>query len=190
MKKFLQLSFLFLMFATLVSAQQVPWYSYDQTYFKVPTAKDGIYRISSQVLQSSGINLTSLDPRAIRMFHRGKEVAIHIEGANDGKFDSGDFIDFYGLRNDGTLDRLLYTGFSAIPNPYFNTHSDTTAFFLAIMPGQIGKRMVQRAAPLLICLSLLPITPKNSRFLEINILSGKAMRWTSGSPNMTWGKDG
>lgn len=164
MKKILQLSFLFLMFSPLVSAQQVPWYSYDQTYFKVPTAKDGIYRISSQTLQSSGINLTTLDPRSIRMFHRGKEVAIHIEGENDGRFDSGDFIDFFGLRNDGTLDRLLYTGFSTIPNPYFNTHSDTTAFFLAIMPGQIGKRMAQRAAPV----ADLPLaTTYNSEKLQV-----------------------
>ncbi len=147
MKRILLLGLVLMVFATLVSAQQVPWYSYDQTYYKVPTAKDGIYRISAETLQSSGINLNTLDPRAIRMYHRGKEVAIHIEGENDGKFDSGDFIDFYGLRNDGTLDRLLYKEFSTIPNPYYNTHSDTTAFFLSIMPGQTGKRMPQRATP-------------------------------------------
>lgn len=147
MKRILLIGLVLMMFATLVSAQQVPWYTYDQTYYKVPTAKDGIYRISAQALQSSGINLNNLDPRAIRMYHRGKEVAIHIEGENDGKFDTGDFIDFYGLRNDGTLDRLLYTDFSSIPNPFYNTHSDTTAFFLSILPGQTGKRMAQRTTP-------------------------------------------
>ena len=147
MKRIALLGFFLIVFATLVSAQQVPWYTFDQTYYKVPTAKDGIYRISAQALQSSGINLNTLDPRAIRMYHRGKEVAIHIEGENDGKFDAGDFIDFYGLRNDGTLDRLLYTDFPTIPNPHYNTHSDTTAFFLSIKPGQSGKRMVQRATP-------------------------------------------
>ncbi|MDI1322079.1 MAG: C25 family cysteine peptidase [Algoriphagus sp.] len=164
MKRILLLGFVFLMFATLVSAQQVPWYSYDQTYYKIPTAKDGIYRISSQALQNSGINLNTLDPRAIRMFHRGKEVAIHVEGENDGKFDAGDFIDFYGLRNDGTLDRLLYTEFSTIPNPYFNTHSDTTAFFLSILPGQTGKRMAQRATP---AADLPLVTTYNSEKLQV-----------------------
>lgn len=147
MKRILLLGLILMVFATMVSAQQVPWYSYNQTYYKVPTAKDGIFRISAQALLSSGINLNTLDPRAIRMYHRGKEVAIHIEGESDGKFDTGDFIDFYGLRNDGTLDRLLYTEFSSIPNPLYNTHSDTTAFFLAILPGQTGKRMVQRGDP-------------------------------------------
>ena len=147
MKRIFLIGLVLMVFVTLVAAQQAPWYSYDQIYYKVPTAKDGIYRISAQTLQSSGINLSTLDPRAIRMYHRGKEVAIHIEGESDGKFDSGDFIDFYGLRNDGTLDRLLYTEFSTIPNPYFNTHSDTTAFFLSFLPGQTGKRMAQRATP-------------------------------------------
>ena len=69
------------------------------------------------------------------MYHRGKEVAISVSGENDGKLDAGDFIDFYGLRNDGTLDSLLYTTFDRIPNPYFNTHSDSTAFFLTVTPG-------------------------------------------------------
>ena len=164
MKRTLLLGLVLMMFATLVSAQQVPWYTYDQTYYKVPTAKDGIYRISAQALQSSGVNLNTLDPRAIRMYHRGKEVAIHIEGENDGKFDAGDFIDFYGLRNDGTLDRLLYKEFSTIPNPYFNTHSDTTAFFLSILPGQTGKRMAQRATP---AADLPLVTTYNSEKLQV-----------------------
>jgi hypothetical protein len=164
MKRTLLLGLVLMMFATLVSAQQVPWYTYDQTYYKVPTAKDGIYRISAQALQSSGVNPNTLDPRAIRMYHRGKEVAIHIEGENDGKFDSGDFIDFYGLRNDGTLDRLLYTEFPTIPNPYFNTHSDTTAFFLSILPGQTGKRMAQRATP---AVDLPLATTYNSEKLQV-----------------------
>ncbi len=164
MKKILLLGFVFILFVTLVSAQQVPWYSYDQTYYKIPTAKDGIYRISAQTLLSSGINLNTLDPRAIRLYHRGKEVAIYIEGENDGKFDSGDFIDFFGLRNDATLDRLLYTDYATIPNPYFNTHSDTTAFFLSIMPGQTGKRMAQRATP---AADLPLVTTYNSEKLQV-----------------------
>jgi len=128
-------------------AQQVPWYSYDQTYYKIPTSVDGIHRISAQTLSNSGVAISTLNPAAIRLFHRGKEIAIHVQGGDDGSFDSGDYIDFFGLRNDATLDRLLYSEFDSIPNPYFNTHSDTTAFFLSVAPGQVGRRMIQRAAP-------------------------------------------
>lgn len=141
-------SFIFaLAFNFIALAQQPAWYSYDQTYYKVLTAKDGIYRISPEALSTSGLNLNSIDPRNIRMYHRGKEVAISISGENDGKLDIGDYIDFYGLRNDGTLDSLLYTSVEKTPNPYFNTHSDSTAFFLTVTPGEFGKRMRERAAP-------------------------------------------
>lgn len=141
-------SFLFFICVNfLTQAQQPTWFSYDQTYFKILTAKDGIHRISAEALNASGINLTSVDPRNIRLYHRGKEVAITISGEEDGTFDSEDFIDFFGLRNDGTLDSLLYTGSEKTPNPYFNTHSDSTAFFLTITPGAMGKRMLERSIP-------------------------------------------
>ncbi|WP_332913881.1 hypothetical protein [Algoriphagus boritolerans] len=90
---------------TIAKAQDPIWYDYSLTYYKIPTAQDGIYRISAEALQASGINLEGLDPRMIRVFHRGKEVAIHVEGENDGKVDPQDFIDFYGIRNDAELDK-------------------------------------------------------------------------------------
>lgn len=138
----------FLVFhSAVVFGQQVPWYSFDQTYYKIPTSADGIHRISAQTLSSSGIAVSTLNPSNLRLFHRGKEIAIHVQGGEDGRFDSEDYIDFFGLRNDATLDRLLYSDFDSIPNPHFNTYSDTTAFFLSVAPGQVGKRMNQRAAP-------------------------------------------
>ena len=137
----------FLMLFQFANAQQAVWYNYDQTYYKIPTATDGIHRISAEALSGSGLNLAGLDPKNIRLYHRGKEVAIHIEGENDGKFDAGDYIDFFGLRNDGTLDKLLYTDFETVPNPYFNSHSDSTAFFLTVTNGENGKRMNVRTEP-------------------------------------------
>ncbi|RAI88487.1 putative type IX secretion system sortase PorU2 [Algoriphagus yeomjeoni] len=137
----------FLVLSNLALAQEPVWYNYNQTYYKIPTGSDGIHRISASSLSGSGINLTGLDPRNIRLYHRGQEVAIHIEGENDGRFDGDDYIDFFGQRNDGTLDKLLYTDFEKIPNPYFNTNSDSTAFFLTVTTGQNGKRMVLRSAP-------------------------------------------
>ena len=114
---------LFFGVGTQVQAQDPIWYDYSLTYYKIPTAKDGIYRITPAVLASSGLNLQNLDPRNIRVFHRGKEVAIHIEGESDGKVDASDFIDFYGRRNDAELDKKLYRNFDKIPNPYFNTYT-------------------------------------------------------------------
>ncbi len=146
MKKLLLLfSMLLLTFFAL--SQQQPWYDYGQNYYKIATARDGVHRISADALTRSGINLAGLDPRDFRLFHRGEEVAIYVEGENDGRFDPNDFIDFFGRRNDGTLDKFLYTDFGSIPNPHYNTHTDSAAFFLTVARGQGGKRMRHRAAP-------------------------------------------
>ncbi len=141
------LIFIFFWAVTPVVIAQAPiWYDYSNTYYKIPTARDGIYRIKPSELSASGLNIENLDPRHLRMFHRGKEVAIYVEGENDGKIDPSDFIDFYGRRNDAELDKKLYKDFNTVPNPYFNTYTDTTAFFMTVTPGVPGKRMQLRAA--------------------------------------------
>ncbi|UZD24325.1 putative type IX secretion system sortase PorU2 [Algoriphagus halophytocola] len=147
MRNLLYVLLTILVFTGLTDAQQAAWYNYEQTYYKIPTAKDGVYRVTAEALAGSGVNLSTLDPRNISLYHRGKEVAVYISGENDGTLDGEDYIEFYGLRNDGTLDRLLYTDFEELPNPYYNTTSDTTAFFLTVNSSRLGKRMASRAAP-------------------------------------------
>ena len=145
MKKVLVFFLCISMLGLEVIAQDNSWINFEQVYYKIQTGKDGIHRIGPDALQKSGLNLNNLDPRNIRIFHRGQEVAVFISGENDGRLDSGDFIEFYGKKNDATLDFPLYRS-DSIPNPYFNTHSDTAAYFLTV-DSQPGKRMGQRAAP-------------------------------------------
>src|SRR5690606_40018438 len=98
----------------------------------MPTAKDGVSQLSYTTLSASGINMNQLDPRNIRVYHRGEEVAIYLEGQEDGQFNTGDYLEFIGKRNDGTLDSLLYQEPQMMPNPHYNTHNDSTAYFLTI----------------------------------------------------------
>ena len=117
-------------------AQDSPWFRYDLTYYKIQTATTGIYRIPASRLTVLGIPLKRIDPRHLRLYHRGEEVAIWVAGEQDGRLDSEDYLDFLGLKNG----EWASTGI-AIPNPYVNTYSDTTAFFLVYTPGEQGKRM-------------------------------------------------
>lgn len=117
-------------------AQDTPWFRYDLTYYKIQTAATGIYRIPASRLAVLGIPLKRMDPRHLRLYHRGKEVAVWVAGEQDGRLDSEDYLDFLGLKNR----EWASTGI-AIPNPHINTYSDTTAFFLAYTPGERGKRM-------------------------------------------------
>ncbi len=134
----------------LLSAQQYgnEWINPAQTYFKIPIAETGIYRLSQAQLQGAGFP-TSIDPRKIQIFHRGTEQAVRVIGEEDGSFDATDFVEFYATRNDGTLDRELYfPNFNNHLNPFYNSYNDTTAYFLTYrMDSSNGKRMPFVDAP-------------------------------------------
>lgn len=69
----------------------------EQKKLKLIIEKDGIYQIFYNELSIFISNLDLIDPRKIRIFNRGEEIAIHIQGEADGKFDEEDFLEFYGL---------------------------------------------------------------------------------------------
>jgi hypothetical protein len=140
MKSFLSVVILF--FASLSSLAQVgnEWINFAQDYFKIPVGKDGIYRLTHADLQAAGFPVAGIDPRNIQLFHRGNEQAIFIAGESDGQLDPADFIEFYGRKNDGTLDAALYKPSSAQLHQYYNLYSDTTAYFLTVGPTN-GKRI-------------------------------------------------
>lgn len=120
------------------------WVSYNQPYYKIPVAATGIYRLTRDQLQQAGVPVNSLDPRLIQLYHRGVQQAIyfkHDQSPPDPKFDAGEYLEFYGQRNDGTLDEKLYPP-AAQPHKYYNLFSDTTAYFLTVNPQPVpGKRM-------------------------------------------------
>lgn len=116
------------------------WIQFNQQYFKIPVAKEGIYRLDFNKLQAAGFPVGSVDPKNIQLFHRGQEQSIYIEGESDGQFNPSDFIDFYGQKNDGTLDAGLYEAPTDQPHTLYNIYSDTTAYFLTV-GGIPGKRM-------------------------------------------------
>jgi hypothetical protein len=69
-----------------------------QPAYKVSVDQDGIYELTYSDLQAAGLPVDNLDPRTFQLFNMGSEVAIHVEGEDDGKFDSGDHILFYGQK--------------------------------------------------------------------------------------------
>jgi hypothetical protein len=121
------------------------WVAYNQPYYKISVAANGIYRLTYDQLQQAGVPVNSIDPRLIQVYHRGVQQAIHFkhdQSPADSKFDNGEYLEFYGQRNDGTLDAKLYEPSSVQPHKYYNLYSDTTAYFLTVNPLPVqGKRM-------------------------------------------------
>ncbi len=114
------------------------WINYTQTYYKIKITKTGIYRLDQNYLTNSGLG--TANPQNLQLWRRGREVAVHVEGQADGTLDAGDYLEFYGERNNGQLDREIYKNPQDHSNPYFSLFTDTAAYFLTI--GSIaGKRV-------------------------------------------------
>jgi hypothetical protein len=116
------------------------WINFNQKYFKIPVVATGVYRISQAQLTNAGI--VGVNPKKLQIFHRGQEQAIFVSGESDNSLDANDYLEFYGQRNDGTLDYNLYGSAGRQVNPYYNTFSDTTAYFLTwTLDNTLGKRI-------------------------------------------------
>jgi uncharacterized repeat protein (TIGR01451 family) len=59
-------------------------------------AQDGIYRLAYNDLEQAGIQMETVDPQTLQIFSKGDELAIRVEGEEDGEFNSGDYVLFYG----------------------------------------------------------------------------------------------
>ncbi len=93
---------------------------------KIEVTADGLYELTYGDLTGAGLG--SLDPRTIKLNHRGVEIPIYVAGEDDGLFNLGDAVLFYGAAfND------MYTG----KNVYWLTAG-----------GSSGQRMGTRAGTL------------------------------------------
>lgn len=127
-----------------VTAQQFgnEWIQYSQSYYKIKIVNDGVYRLPYATLLNAGIPVQTINPNHFQLFRNGKEVAIYVAGEADNSFDSGDYIEFVGLRNDGWLDSCLYINGSAdLVNKKFSLFSDTSIYFLTWNNSTNNKRL-------------------------------------------------
>ncbi|HRF38524.1 MAG TPA: C25 family cysteine peptidase, partial [Saprospiraceae bacterium] len=111
------------------------WIRYDRPYFKILLADDGMYRIPAATLTAQGVPLETLTGAQFQMFYMGQEEPLFV--STDGTFGANDFIEFYGRRNRGELDRHLYRNPDAeMLNPLYSISTDTSAYFLTwVNPG-------------------------------------------------------
>jgi Peptidase family C25 len=69
---------------------------------KLSVKQEGWYRVSQSELAAAGLDAKT-DPRMLQMFVDGQEQAISISGEEDGRFDSSDAIEFYGVGTDSAV---------------------------------------------------------------------------------------
>lgn len=67
--------------------------------FKIGVKRDGIYRLTAQMLRSAGLEPTTINPRNLHLSSHGGEIPFYIVGEEDGRFDEGDSLLFYGTHS-------------------------------------------------------------------------------------------
>ncbi len=129
-------------------------------WYKIGTTDNVIYKIDKTFLQNLGINVSSIDPRNIKIYGNGGEMlaefngkfhyddlnenAIYVQGESDGVFDNTDYVLFYGQ----SPHKWKYNpGISACTRYSRSKHfySDTVFYFLTI-DNSPGKRVQQQAS--------------------------------------------
>jgi hypothetical protein len=154
MRKFYLLSVLMLVSLCSVNAQVYnnEWISFvsgqtysNQQYFRINIWKKGIFKVTYNDLQNYGVPVNSwFSPDRYQIFHDGKEQFINVVDADQNSiFNAGDYIEFFGDKNDGTFDAQIYDDPSSQPNQYQSLFNDTAAYFLSYNLSAItNKRMI------------------------------------------------
>ncbi|MBI4930870.1 MAG: type IX secretion system sortase PorU [Bacteroidetes bacterium] len=121
-------------------------------WYKVALSADGIYKMDYSFLKNLGLDANSINPQNIRIYGNGggqlpfansgfryddlQENAIYVSGQGDSKFDSTDYILFYGQ----SQHRWKYNSTDNKFHHNLNVYSDTTYYFITADSG-IGKRI-------------------------------------------------
>lgn len=112
------------------------WIQSDKYYVKLKVAENGLYRVTRSDLANHGANdLDAVVSGNMQLYYRGEEVPLYIHDSLSGAFD---YLEFYGYRNDGAIDSLMYRrnsppfihDGSRQPSAYTSFFTDTSAYFL------------------------------------------------------------
>lgn len=136
------------------------WIDYSKTYYKFKIAKTSLYRITYAELTNLGIPTNQLRGTYFKIIRNGNEIPLYV--STNGQFSATDFIEFYGEKNDGKPDSLLYKNPDDQPHNKINLFSDTAICFLTIDPFNINARVTQQVNDL----SVIP-TPEKFCYYSI-----------------------
>lgn len=94
----------------------LPWQPPDPGW-RIAIQEEGLYRLTYATLEDAGLPLEMIDPLTIKIFSKGEEIAIQVNGEEDGVFDPTDTIVFYGqgIDNKYTADNIYWLSFGGDP---------------------------------------------------------------------------
>ena len=152
MYKRLPILFLFCVsaFASFAQTYNNGWIDFSKTYYKFKLGpfgydvvgapvKAGVVRIPESALSAAGLGAVPADQ--FQLWRNGQEVPIYTS-VSSGTLGSSDYLEFWGVINDGLPDSLLYPNSSMQLSSYWSLQSDTVSYFLTVNPAGPNKRLV------------------------------------------------
>ena len=123
------------------------------SWYKFQVEKTGIYKVDKAFLNNLGMNTDGINPQNLKIYGNGgkplpllnientvfdlPETSIQVVGAEDGSFDSGDFILFYGISTHG---------YDAENDTNHNPYSDVSYYYITA-DGGAGMRVQEMLEP-------------------------------------------
>jgi len=96
---------------------------------RIELGQDGVYAITGREVAGAGVSLSAISPGALSLTHRGRSVAILVEGGSDGTFDEEDRIVFIGRHNSAQTFQ-------------YSQYSDNAVYWLS-WEGSVGARFAE-----------------------------------------------
>ncbi len=142
MKKLLLVLFIFISAVAFAQPYSNSWIDYNKTYFKFSIGKTGLFRIPQSALNSIGLGSTPAEQ--FQLWRNGEEVSLYTTVAS-GPLGSSDYIEFWGLMNDGKKDTKLYRDPDYQLSDHYSLQTDTAAYFLTVNSSGGNLRFVNNA---------------------------------------------
>lgn len=129
-------------------------FSSSDDWFKISLRTEGLYRLTSSVLEEAGLDLSALDPATVKIYNLRRkilprqvgdppimmEIPIVVTGQDDGRLDSEDEILFYATDLSG-WEEMSQGGYDGV---YVNPYTDINVYWLTY-GGVPGQRMSTRS---------------------------------------------
>ncbi len=103
------------------------WVDLNKTYYKFRVAENKLHRVHFNVLDSLGI---ALEGANFQMHYMGEEVPIYV--TTNGAFGANDYIEFYGEKLTGEIDKPLFVEENFQLHTFYNLFTDTSMYYLTV----------------------------------------------------------
>ena len=123
------------------------WINYNQQYFHFPIVETGLYRLDFETINNHlinlGVSINNIPHNNFQVFGKEKEISLYIkDNNNNGFLDSLEYIEFYGEKNDGWLDSLVYDSAHYMPDNYYSLFNDTIRYYFSWNNSTNNKRTI------------------------------------------------